>query len=609
MSLEDGIGQIRGFGEMAVREIIGRADFQTFARQLPGTLLSAAGGEMPRVVFDTYLGAAGGQASWGAQLLWEELLSILIANTGATIDSFVHVVGGISFTGPAFPRTQANASASIAQWLHRNNHLPGDRVNLTLHLSEISPVGTNKPLRTQLLLDHYSALQAPAVEKNIKGMRSNRAAAGEYGNVLLTRSDRFQGLSKPQIVGEVASAYLPKLAAALKVTADPGQFKGLSFEYQHSSDHRLSVKQALAQAMRARDVEQLVDLVLAPRHTRAEPLLAIHGGGTIDLQRVREHFAKPVASLKEVRQRISMLKGAIKVVASEITDLRRQFERIEAHLEEDIEEIEASFAQLLGRRNSKQVTALLEKLIGARQINETIEEMHSELSVLRKAEEDFRTELSELLARLGRLYRGVKACSSQTIEREGPAWIVPIALSRRLAELLAVADTMGDDLAAMQHALSTMTGYVTLDGLTRITRAKSATVESIVSEVVSRQHTRKGPNWGGAAREDQSDAFLVYPPVEPTLQKRLVARHRQLGHDLTRISFSPGADCSVNLSILELRSCTELREILTPHYQTGLAQVLASEARPLFLSDPEILKDLGISGIDVRAQANTSPAK
>lgn len=598
MSLEDGIGQVRGFGEMAARQLTGRADFQAFTRQLPGALLADAGGEMPRIVFNTYLGSAGGKASWGAQLLCEETLKVLLSGTDATIDASIYVIGGVSFTGPAFPRTQVNASASIAQWLHVNQHLPSDRVNLTLYFMELPPVGTNKSLRSQCLLDHHAAMLAPAVEENIRTLRSNRAASGEYGNVLLTRSDQFQRLTKREIVGEVAASYLPQLESVLRVRADSARFNGLRFEYEHRNAERPSVKQALEQALRARDVDQLLEPVLAPRGTRAGASLILRDGGSIDLRRVREHFAAPIRNLAQVRDRLATCKGASDLLASEIVDLRRQLDPVETHLDKALLQIEKQFARLLHRSSKKRVTWMLEKLAQAREIRETLEEIQCELSVLQKAESHFHAEWRELRSRIDRLRRSVKRCALHAPERKGPAWIAAVPLARSLPELLAVSDTVGDDSGAMHHVLSTMTGTVTLDGLVRITGARSATIESLVAAVVSRQGARRGPSWGGAAREDEGDAFLVYPPVEPALQKRLIARHRELGHDLTRISFSKGADASVNVVALELHSCSELREILTPYYQTGLSRVLAGPARSLFLSDARILKDLGIAGIE-----------
>jgi hypothetical protein len=271
---------------------------------------------------------------------------------------------------------------------------------------------------------------------------------------------------------------------------------------------------------------------------------------------------------------------------------------VERHLDKALTQVERQFARLLRRSSKKRVAQMIEKLAQAREIRETLEEMQGELAVLQKADADFRAEWTELRSRIDRLRRSVKRCALHASERKGKAWIAAVPLSRSLSELLAVSDSAGEDLGAMHHVLSTMTGTVTLEGLARITGAKSATIESLVAEVVNRQGARRGPSWGGAAREDEGDVFLVYPPVDPELQKRLIARHRELRHNLTRISFSKGADASVNVLALELRSCSELREILTPYYQTGLSRVLASPAWPLFLSDPKILKDLGIEGID-----------
>ena len=487
MSLDDGIGQVRGFGAMAIRELIARADFQSFLQQLPGMLLSAAGGEMPLIQHDARHGTSGGQAGEGALLLWKEFVSVLLAATDATIDSSVHLIGGISYTGPGFPKTQANAAASIVEWLHCSNHLPSNRVNLSLYCSELPPVGTNKPLRTQCLLDHCNSLRAPAVVENVQRMRSNRTTSGEYGNVTLTRSDQFRGINKREIVGEVAAAYLPRFESLLREPANPGQLNELHFKYQYANENRPTVKQVLSRAMRTGDVEQLVGLTLSSRGTRVRPLLSLYEGGTIDLQRVRDHFAASLSTPKEVRRRISIFRAAIDLLVGEISELRKQFDPIERRLEERIKRIESNFARLLRRQTKKRTARLLQELLDARQIHETLEEMHCEQSALRHAEDELRSELSQLISRIDRLRQGVKRCELQSPDRKGPPRIAPVSLTRSLAELLAVSDTMGDDLDALHHTLSKMTEFVTLDGLTQITGSQSVTIESVVSEVISRQ--------------------------------------------------------------------------------------------------------------------------
>lgn len=597
-----GLSRIRAAGGVALHAITESAEYQRQLRQQVIPQVSQlAGGICSDIELNIYAGMSGGTGSRGAIVKARAVIKALLADTGATIDVHVHLIGAVTFNSPGFDRARENAAAALVDWLDFARQPIDDRVEVVLHLTELAPVGGDKAKRDQLAIDGIQAALAPELEREHYLKASNATFSGFYGNVRLIRSGHCDPLPAERIAADAAKQYLPEVVQTLAVRPDLGRIKSLDWRLE-SEDLPHESAEGLLQRVFESDADELLASALAPAaRVTATPQMLLKDGRTLNLGEATTTFATPLVTVGETRERICLLKTCQHAMQVERDDLAAAANDLELQLEQAAKKLFAAILRMQGvtwrglfqndetkTRRLGEAIAIVHDLV-ARRV-----ETKAKLNATRSTVNELNNILGQLRAKLKRLRRLLRRCLPQGDSERLPAAIVPVVVNRFWKRLLGFAEDPRGHLQGIRHLLAQAVEHVLPEGLATIVGAADDSLDAIVRSAAAGTHMQFGPAWGGQELDDPASTWLVYPPVDPLTAEALLEHHRALGSGPTQIAFAKTALGSVNVVSLEIRYCQRRDDAWTKFYQQGYQRVLDSERPGFYRCDPAAAQRLGI---------------
>jgi hypothetical protein len=588
----EGMAQLRGIGGAAMRQLTKRQEFQRLLReQLIPLLTMQSGGEMPRLRYVHLQGTAGGMGSEGGIVLFDHVLDALLENCNAAIQSEVHLLGGLSFDGPDFPRVRENSAASVGQWLSKCRHPASDRVWISMFCSELLPVGRNKQQRDSLLLEQYQALFASTIASELSINRSNETLSGPFGSSRLVQSDHFRALAVSKVVADIARVYEPLVAAMVRTTGDIGRVQSFRWRSRTTELPRETVNGALDRALETAASELIDSITRRGVQIDFTPVVTLRDGRQLPLDNVRATFATPLSTVDQASERICLLRTcrvACRQMRSELLlrlgELERAILRMERKAIWAVFRLHGAWLFGLFFREETTVDKAFRVFTELQQAWDDRYEAEAMLQAVEASVAQLTPEIGELTGKLKGLSRILRRALPQGDARQQKPHVIPVPIDEMFSSLLDLVERRAS-YEAFEHLLAQGVKFVTPRGLAKIVGAADTSVEAIVRATVAGDAATRGPHWGGIVREDQNRQFLVFPPVEPDLARGIAEHHQGLADAFGKITFAETALGSVNVIVLEVTSCRVLDDIWVPYYQQGLDRALRSDLAPLFLSD------------------------
>ena len=600
ISSNDGLAQLACSGTAAIRELLSHSNIQQWLQDVVPELIRRAGGKVPQVRAAVYAGSAGGVASQGAATFLDALITIFVEAGVTSIDIAVHLIGGISYVGRGFQRSQQNAACSLVTWLDQFQAPTDASVTYSLYAFEARPVASDRETRSHLIADEQTAVQAFEVQNLIRQQRSNRSADGQLGNVLLLQTSHGRRICSQQIRNDVASQCLPDLESLTTTQPARGQVVELRFNYTDSRKLLVPAEELVEPVLRLDDPEAILDVVTpGPLFDDVELVAELLDETCPPLSKLDEVYSELPSTPQEFGARQSLLLALQERCSTEL-ELTLDFEaELQLSVDVSAESLLKARSAVNGRTwrfwksDEKRVNDLCDAIDEYRDCTAALCDVSEEIHQLESAIDDCQRLIEQDSARLDNLIHQLKSNVSYTkaVTRRPMVSVQPLdsIFSGLMATSLQAVPNQ-DSLAA--H-LDGCVEHVTRFGLQNIVGAVDDSVDAIVSAVRSGHSTIDGPEWGGTEPRHEAFSVVVYPPVAPGDQVLLKSLHRHADQGI-EVAFADRDAPSRNLVHLNLAYCRELADLLTPYYQAGLRKAIADPARPLFLSDLSVLKNVGI---------------
>ena len=597
LSSTDGLAQFPELGHAAIRELLTQPDVRKVLSSLVAELSTLAGGDLPFIPVEFYGGTAGGTASVGMRCLFEELTRLLHEDSGLMVDAKVHLLGGKSFHSRGLPRIQQNAAVSILGWANLcRTTIPG--VTFTLCCFEAPTVSTDREARNAFLLDHHSAMTAPAVERHITQTRSNNGASGPFGNVRLSRGEFFRRIPDAQIRTDLALKYLPLIEALLETRPAMGRVGLIRFEFVRNDARQIAPAELLEQAELIDDPQAVAELLLPePSIEEAIGNVRLDTGETVPLSDLHETFSEALETPDQVRERLGLVQ-ALEVKCRDVQeetgrDVDDFTDAVNAAHEDAIRAVHKALYGWGMRSAASRRADAEDAILELHEQCDALAELTAELASLTIAVEVLERIIHDLLLRLSQCRDELTQCISYGQDIQASPNVTARPLAEVFSLMLSVLGQQNPNRPGLDQMLLRWVDKVTLDGVARMVGAPDASPESIVASVQAKVGVVSAPHWGGEPTKDEATTFVVYPPVERHLEHALRLQHTQT-RDKRSVTFATRSAPSRCVVLLELRACEDLRSLITPFHSIGLAKVLNDPCRVLFLADLSALKRLGI---------------
>lgn len=614
-SADGGMSQLSGCGGAATRSLIESSDFVRFIKDDVIPLLNTmADGSLAKVNFHSYQGASGGAGSEGGCVLYDELISTMLKQTGATIDCSCHLLGAATFASPGFPRTKYNASASATRWTKRALNHPSDRVTTTLYCHELNPVGTNKFLRDSLLIEQHIALESTQVVEYQERVHSNHSVSGPLGNLRFIRTDHFHPLPPERIASDAARSYLPLLTGISTCRPDTELVDDFRWEVWTTPLPQESVESILERTLTTPLEELLASLTASPATWESIPVVNLCDGRQLPLKDIQAVFGSPLSTLTDLGKRIQLLLTCLVIVRQVREDIEGDLadsyavqEQLLKHAAKNICSIQSvSFLSKLKSGASK-IKRAAEAFDQLREKSDRTWETESKNASIALAQRMLDEEMANLLEKIMRVKKLLSNVLPKGDKLHLKPCMKPLPIDSLLPQLFQLAEADDASVSQTIHLLAQGVKYVTPAGLAEITGAVDDTLEAIVRSACKSEFFLEGPAWGGLPRQQgQVDRFLVYPPVNPAMAENLKMIHKnnEEGH---RVAFARSALGSINIIQLDITYGKTTADLLNKSYLRGLRQALESPLRPLFLDNAdELLAELGITQDDLNTESDVS---
>lgn len=597
-----GLARTRVAGGVAIQGITESDNYQRLLRQQVVPQLSQlAGGTCADIELNIYAGISGGTGSRGAIVKARAVIKALLADTGANIDVHVHLIGAVTFNSPGFDRCRENAAAALVDWLDFARQPIDDRVAVVLHLTELPPVGGDKAHRDRLAIDGIQAALAPQLEREHYLKASNATFSGLFGNVRLVRTAHFAPLVPARIAADAASNYLPEVVRTLTVRPDLGSVKSLDWIIESENLPHES-PEGLLERVYDSDAEEMIASALQPAsRVTAIPKLRLKDGRTLNLADISASFASPLATVRETRERICLLKTSRLTLIAELDDIRRQIDELEPQLAKAerillnaILDAQGATWRGLFRSEDAKARRLYQAIVTVHALVTQLNELVAKFDAARTAVAGLKSTLRQLVTKLQRLRRLLRRCLPQGDQERLPAAVAPLPVNSFWKRLLGFAEDSNANVDGLYHLLAQAVAYVLPEGLATIAGAVDNSLDAIVRSVVTGTPARFGPPWGGQEWDEPGSTWLVYPPVEERTAAAIVEHHQAIPGPPPQIAFAKTALGSANIVALEIRYCQRRDDAWTKFYQQGYVRAVQSERPGFYECDPQAAARLGI---------------
>ena len=502
--------------------------------------------------------------------------------------------GRETFLHRHFRRTTRNTACALTDYTHRSQATDNHRLATTLYCHDVLPVGTDKDLRDALLLEQVTSLLAHEFDVILQRRKSNDAVE-PFGNNKLIRSDHFRRLDLDVIAADAARMYLPQTESILETNAAPSIVEELDWQETIQPCPVESIEALIDQALE-RDAD---DLVHAAAETSvsvvSEPVLILIGDLLLNLAD-SSTFSLPLQSVAQATDRMRRLRTALLTIEQtadalqqQALDLGRQLDRGSRSARASVRDLQGLTLGSLVRSDVSRIERAEDALLEVRETRDALTVCDARLQAALQAAESLQQKIESMEERLESLLDNLEDSLPQGEIVPGPACSIPQQIDEFFPELwnLAIGPA-----APIRELLQQAAEFITLEGLAEITGARTVSTEAVIEEVLSGRNAQRGPAWGGEPRFDQGVCCLVYPRVTPQLADVLRAHHTNRCGD--EIAFTNRVLGSVNITKIEVTTCTQLEDVITPLYRKAIPHALASDLRPLYAANEALAKSLGI---------------
>ncbi len=608
INMRDGLAQVAGIGRAAVMHLLEQRDVKSIMDGLVDTLMTLAGGELETVLVSFYSGTSGGSGSQGGNAMFNHIIDTLIRKSSVNIHAEIHLLGGITFTDSGFPRTQLNAASAAVTWVQQSLYADRERLTTTFFLREVPAVGISRDRRTDFMLDQDQAFSSPAIAQFVDTIRTNQAANGPLGNMLIPRSDHYRRLPRETVATDVARAYIPEIEDLIDTPSDTSRVVRVFLDHESDIDRRSSEEELVSSCLDDGDVEHHLEWASEPIGVTARVNAELAGGFMMALSDGGENLAVSITDATSLERHIGLLRAIRDRMEDERATIFRERDNLAKIVDGQARRCKRCFKAVRHRARmgfaGRSFDAAVKAVRELREESQFLEETEAELLAIANVTSAIDRELDSLLGRLEQLLSQLDACASPNSPPNQQPFVSPQPLSDVLAELVAIAGHSSHGHVDIRDRLSRCIQYVTLEGLVAITGATSKSIDAIVDAVVEGNAITRGPSWGGKKRTDKCPRFIVYPAVDHELSVLLGQQHlRNPVHDLS-IAFALPESRAVNVVGLEFRDALQIADVITPYLLDGISNAFADPLAPFFLSDPTVLTDLSIQVGSTGIQTN-----
>lgn len=604
ISASDGLAQVPCGGVAAVRELLARQNVQQWLEDIVPQLIQQSNGNVPQVRIRIKAGTAGGMASQGAIIFVGALLTILQDSGISSVDIVIDLIGGISFAGRRFSRTQQNSACSLVAWLKQIRAESAISVTYQLSVFEVQPVGDDRTLRNRFIADQQSSFDSPDVQNHIRQIRSNHAADGEIGNVMKVETRNHKPVSDEQIKNDIATEYLPEVESLLETAPAFAQVTRLRFDYEDSRQQPKPaddlIDQLLEVARDSGEEDALFDLIdPGSSFVSVELETEFLNGSCLPLNRLTEHFSGTPATPGAFRQQLGLVMAIHERCSDELQEAEELSDELTLSLDDAIQDFRKTLRRAAFPRRfswkgeQRRLDDLCNTIDHYRDCVSTLRDVLAEIQLLDSAVQETQQLIDQDFDRvsflMGQLKRNVNF--TEHVSRKPMATAKP--LEQTFRDLFAASLNRAGRSSVLGQALRHSVATVNPRGLQSIVDAADASVDSIVAAVQSGRNATDGPAWGGQPTHADSIHFIVYPFVTAVHQNLLKTLHREAGTGV-HVAFARPTAASLNVVHLKLTFCRQLSDLLTDYYQSGIRKVVDDPASAMFLEDKSILSDIGI---------------
>ncbi len=603
----DGLAQLACSGTAAVQELLSQPNVQQWLDSVVPELIRRAGGAVPQGRVAAYVGSAGGVSSQGAKAAIDSLVRIFVKSGVSSVDVTIHLIGGISYSGKEFQRTQQNTACSLVTWVDhfQSARIPG--VTYSMQASEVFPVSIDRQKRSELVADQVTALTPPTVQDRIRQERSNRAADGQIGNALLLGTEHYRRVSEEQLRNDVAEAYLPELEQLAQTEPARSQVGDLRFDYVDSRQVDPPADELVDQLLETDEPEVILDLVApVPTFDSVDTVAELTDGTSLLLSRLHDQFAAMPPTPREFAERLALLLALQERVVSKLEVLLDEQAELQRSVEAAAEKLIKVHKKIVSpplvpmKSLERRIDDLCQVIEEYRERFRAWQDVSMEVELLETVSEDCTQLIEQDFHRLSLVLQFLKRQIAYRKMISRSAMVAAKPLDSTFFGLVNASFETDDIDRSLAGYLKTCVAWVTRHGLMHIVRSEDESIDSIVGAVRAGNAEIISPEWGGREARYRAASILVYPAVSPKDRNALTAVHQQVDANVT-IAFADEDAPSRNLVHLKLCYCREIGDLITPYYVAGLRKVLADPATELFLPDVSVLTNLGI---DIDSNSN-----
>lgn len=595
---KDGLAQLPAAGGCAIEQLMSHPDTLRILSESVPELIADSGGILEFIELLIISGTGGGTSSEGAPVFARGYSRILADTTGLSIRVNAHLLGSVTFSGSAFPRTQINTACSMARWIEFAQNTQDPRISVTLFPTELVPARTDRERRDSLICQQHTAFTCLDVQRKIDQERSNLAANGPFGNIILPTTTHFDSIPEDQIETDIARQYLPLVQDVLD--CPPAYGRVLGVDLLHAESKLPTPEQVWESLLSLDDLESIRDFLDSLfSAAEAEATVELSNASRIFLPSIGELLSEPVNSPQLAKERLGLALAVADKLRLLQLDLAEELEEFRVQVESCQNSVARALYRVQGRAyfnlfSQTRLENRLEEALGeCIEVMQARHEVETELTYVSRALANVEQAIETQIERFSRL-AGKLERSSHFSDAVSPHPHVNARPLEQTLSLLMHAVEQSQDAPGFTDILVRCVGETTLHGIARSVRAEDVSIESIVSASIAARFADASPHWGGVPRKDRPMCFVVYPPTANHIQKMLIQQHAAQ-KDLSKVSFADQTAPSRAVSKIELRNCNDLMDIFVPPYRFALGKAMESPIAPLFLDDVGLLEKIGIN--------------
>ncbi|WP_146415040.1 hypothetical protein [Crateriforma conspicua] len=598
----DGLGQTRGVGECAMKDLLAQPEVQAVIRELKNELKLKMRGVLSNARMSMFAGTGGGVASAAARLILDVAVDDLLDAGLVSVNVDVHLVGALTFSGVDGERTGKNSACSILDWIQEAKGKSGLAITVFCH--ELPLVGCDRKTRDRLIRGQYSAMQAADVQTSFDQERSNHSTKGPFGNFYTPRMAFFRDLPEPVRASNVAQEYLRDIDDLLAASDDERMIIDIDFATRVDPMERLDALNLAESVDVAFDDEELEewlnDLIHeAVQQSDLQGQLTLPEERYVPLNKVSVLLDGDSSAPVALRERLTFARTALKRLDREIADRDYQQEEISLLIPKILKRAVKALRFLANSGNHQNRAARKHIRAVDEYATYAIEyfAITHEVDQLEAAESEIRSFESTASSRLERIRDAMLDCLRFDEDSLGEPAVDPLPFREVFQRIFEGIEDPSDSALSLTELLSGCAGTVSEHGLSQLVDSLDMTPESIAAAVVDTIETdgadtvMQSPPWGGFERAGEVKQFIIYPAARPDFMQALVKAHRDR-HDPHIVTFAPTWVPTRTVVRLELWHCRSITDLLTRDYRKWMSDANNDPLRPLYITDASGLSNL-----------------